>query len=34
VLAEAILQPCEALSINNFDELRLVEDEMRRLGYK
>jgi bifunctional UDP-N-acetylglucosamine pyrophosphorylase/glucosamine-1-phosphate N-acetyltransferase/UDP-N-acetylglucosamine pyrophosphorylase len=34
VLAEAILQPCEALSINNFDELRLVEDEMIRLGYR
>jgi bifunctional UDP-N-acetylglucosamine pyrophosphorylase/glucosamine-1-phosphate N-acetyltransferase/UDP-N-acetylglucosamine pyrophosphorylase len=34
VLAEPILQPCEALSINNFEELRLVEAELRRMGYQ
>lgn len=32
VTAENVLQPCESLSINNMDELRLVEDEMKRLG--
>lgn len=33
ILAEPVLAACEALSINNFDELKLVEGEMRRLGY-
>ena len=32
VTAEKVLQPCESLSINNMDELALVETEMRRLG--
>ncbi len=32
VTAEKVLQPCEALSINSMDELRLVELEMKRLG--
>ena len=27
------LQPCESLSINNTDELRLVDDKMRAMGY-
>lgn len=27
------LQPCESLSINTIDELSLVEDKMRELGY-
>jgi bifunctional UDP-N-acetylglucosamine pyrophosphorylase / glucosamine-1-phosphate N-acetyltransferase len=31
VTAEKVLQPCESLSINNTDELALVEDEMKRL---
>ena len=34
IRAEPVLQRCEALSINNWDELRVVEDEMRKLGYK
>jgi bifunctional UDP-N-acetylglucosamine pyrophosphorylase/glucosamine-1-phosphate N-acetyltransferase/UDP-N-acetylglucosamine pyrophosphorylase len=34
ILAEPVLQPCEALSINNWDELRVVEEEMRKMGYK
>ena len=29
-----VLQPCEALSINTFEELRIVEAEMRRMGYE
>jgi bifunctional UDP-N-acetylglucosamine pyrophosphorylase/glucosamine-1-phosphate N-acetyltransferase/UDP-N-acetylglucosamine pyrophosphorylase len=33
IRAEPVLQPCEALSINNWDELRVVEDGMRKLGY-
>lgn len=33
VQALSVLQPCEALSINTIDELGLVENEMRRLGY-
>lgn len=33
VEALAVLQPCEALSINTVDELSQVEAEMRRLGY-
>lgn len=32
VLALPVLRPCEALSVNNMAELRVVEDEMRRLG--
>jgi bifunctional UDP-N-acetylglucosamine pyrophosphorylase/glucosamine-1-phosphate N-acetyltransferase/UDP-N-acetylglucosamine pyrophosphorylase len=32
VTAEKVLQPCESLSINNRDELALVEEEMKRLG--
>lgn len=31
VTAEKVLQPCESLSINNMDELTLVEEEMKRL---
>jgi bifunctional UDP-N-acetylglucosamine pyrophosphorylase/glucosamine-1-phosphate N-acetyltransferase/UDP-N-acetylglucosamine pyrophosphorylase len=31
VTAEKVLQPCESLSINNMDELVLVEEEMKRL---
>jgi bifunctional UDP-N-acetylglucosamine pyrophosphorylase/glucosamine-1-phosphate N-acetyltransferase/UDP-N-acetylglucosamine pyrophosphorylase len=34
IRAEPVLQPCEALSINNWDELRVVEDEMRKMGYE
>jgi len=30
VRALDVLQPCEALSINNIDELKAVEDEMTR----
>lgn len=33
VEAHAVLQPCEALSVNTLDELASVEAEMRRLGY-
>lgn len=33
VKAAPVLQPCEALSVNTPDELRLVEIEMERLGY-
>lgn len=33
VQALPVLQPCEALSINNMDELSEVEAEMRKLGY-
>ena len=32
VEALAALQPCEALSVNTMDQLRLVEDEMRKLA--
>jgi bifunctional UDP-N-acetylglucosamine pyrophosphorylase/glucosamine-1-phosphate N-acetyltransferase/UDP-N-acetylglucosamine pyrophosphorylase len=31
VRALPVLQPCEALSINNLDELRAVEEEMRKI---
>ena len=31
--AKAVLQPCEALSVNTQTQLQLVEDEMRKLGY-
>lgn len=34
VRALPVLRPCEALSINNLQELRIVEDEMIRLGYR
>jgi len=33
VQALPVLQPCEALSINNMDELAEVEAEMTKLGY-
>lgn len=33
VKALPVLKPCEALSVNTPDELRLVEIEMERLGY-
>lgn len=29
-----VLKPCESLSINTIDELALVEDKMREMGYK
>ncbi len=32
ILALPVLQPCEALSVNNLAELRIVEDEMRKMG--
>lgn len=32
VTAEKVLKPCEALSINNMQELAQVEDEMKRIG--
>lgn len=32
VRAEAALQPCEAMSINNVEELRAVEQEMERMS--
>jgi bifunctional UDP-N-acetylglucosamine pyrophosphorylase/glucosamine-1-phosphate N-acetyltransferase/UDP-N-acetylglucosamine pyrophosphorylase len=32
VRALAVLQPCEALSVNTLDELRIVEDELKKLG--
>lgn len=32
VTAEKVLKACESLSINNMDELTLVEQEMKRLG--
>lgn len=28
-----VLQPCESLSINTVDELKLVEEKMREMGY-
>ena len=28
-----VLQPCESLSINTIDELKLVEEKMREMGY-
>lgn len=33
VEALPVLQPCEALSINNRDELKLVDETMRAMGY-
>jgi len=33
VRASAVLQPCEALSINTVEELQIVADEMRKMGY-
>ena len=33
VEALPVLKECESLSVNTLDELALVEDEMRRLGY-
>ncbi len=33
VEALAVLQPCEALSINNTDQLKTVDDKMRAMGY-
>ena len=33
VAALAVLRDCESLSINTTEELSMVEDEMRRLGY-
>jgi len=33
VLALSVLQPCEALSVNTVEELRIVEAEMQKLGY-
>ena len=33
VQALAVLKACEALSINTVDELKIVEAEMRKLGY-
>ncbi len=34
VEARPVLQPCESLSINNPDELRLVDEKMRAMGYE
>ncbi len=31
--AKPVLQPCEALSVNTQEQLLLVEEEMRKLGY-
>jgi bifunctional UDP-N-acetylglucosamine pyrophosphorylase/glucosamine-1-phosphate N-acetyltransferase/UDP-N-acetylglucosamine pyrophosphorylase len=31
--ARAVLQPCEALSINTIDELKMVEAKMTEMGY-
>jgi hypothetical protein len=33
VEALPVLQPCEALTINTVDELKLAEAEMIRMGY-
>lgn len=33
VIADPILQPCEALSVNTPEELAIVESAMRRMGY-
>ncbi len=32
ILALPVLQPCEALSVNNLAELRIVEEAMRKMG--
>ena len=34
VRALTVLQPCEALSINNMEDLAVVEAEMEKLGYE
>jgi bifunctional UDP-N-acetylglucosamine pyrophosphorylase/glucosamine-1-phosphate N-acetyltransferase len=34
VRALPVLQPCEALAINNMEELAAVEAEMKKLGYR
>ena len=34
VRALAVLQPCEALSVNTLEDLKIVEDQMRKLGYQ
>ena len=34
VRALPVLKPCEALSVNTIEELKIVEDEMRKLGYQ
>ena len=31
--AKPVLQPCEALSVNTPEQLQMVENEMRKLGY-
>ena len=28
-----MLQPCESLSINNTDQLQIVDEKMRAMGY-
>jgi len=33
VQALPVLKPCEALSVNTLDQLKVVEDEMRKMGY-
>jgi bifunctional UDP-N-acetylglucosamine pyrophosphorylase/glucosamine-1-phosphate N-acetyltransferase/UDP-N-acetylglucosamine pyrophosphorylase len=33
VRALAVLEPCEALSVNTVEQLRLVEAELRKMGY-
>lgn len=33
VEALPVLQPCESLSINNTDELQMVDETMRKMGY-
>ena len=33
VRALPVLEPCEALAVNTIEELRIVEEEMQRLGY-
>lgn len=33
VRALDVLKPCEALSINDFHQLRVAEEEMRKMGY-
>ena len=34
VVAANVLQPCEALSINTLDELKAVEEEMKKIVNK
>ncbi len=33
VQALAVLKPCESLSVNTLDDLKIVESEMQKLGY-